>query len=116
MLEMSTVTSTPTASVTLAGVNEKSSRATEAEVGERLRGVCREDQGDLVPTDVDIGMVIGLLGGEGNPVDEAHRLGEVGELEGLRDLLTFDRPRRMSVGQGLLLCWGEWGRHATSVV
>jgi len=49
-------------------------------------------RGDLVPADVDVGVVAGGLGCVGDLVDEAHRVGEVGAHEGLDDLIAAPLP------------------------
>src|SRR5829696_3150480 len=64
----------------------------EVAVGQPTLGVAGEGQGDLVPADVDVGVVAGGLGCVGDLVDEAHRVGEVGAHEGLDDLIAAPLP------------------------
>src|SRR5918994_4187918 len=64
----------------------------EVAVGQPTLGVTGEGQGDLVPADVDIGVVAGRFGRCGDLGDEDHRLGEVLAHEGLDDLIAAPLP------------------------
>src|SRR5215211_227118 len=48
----------------------------EVAVGQPTLGVAGEGQGDLVPADVDVGVVAGRLGCVGDLGDEGDRVGE----------------------------------------
>ena len=58
-----------------------------------------EGKGDLVPANVNIGMVLGLFGQTGDGVDKFHGGGEILELEGARDDLVLAPPSRQG-GKG----------------
>ncbi len=49
--------------------------------GEGTLAVGGEHERYFVPADVDVGVMVGGLGLEPNPDHEAHRLGEIAELE-----------------------------------
>lgn len=57
-----------------------------------LMGGEREE--DLVPADVDVGMMSGTLGATGDGIDETHGLAEVGELKGADDGFSASFPLR----------------------
>src|SRR3954470_13011142 len=54
-------------------------------LGQAARDVCALRQGDRVPLDRDVRVVVRLLGDLRDPVDERHRLLEVLELQGAHD-------------------------------
>src|SRR6266540_565521 len=64
----------------------------EVALGQPTLGVAGEDEGDLVPADVDVGVVAGRLGRAGDLVDERHRVGEVLAHERLHDLVAAPLP------------------------
>src|SRR5215217_2420799 len=76
----------------------------EVALGQATLVVAGQGQGDLVPADVDVGVVAGRLGRAGDLVDEGHRLGEVGACEGLDDLVAAPLP----AGQ-VLQAFGDGG-------
>ena len=84
-----------------AGSGEPVELACEVEVFGRQSGfgVGREHNGHLVPTDVDIRVVIGNLRGERNPDDEPDRLREVLEYERTGDRIALAFPRRVFAGE-----------------
>src|SRR4029453_17287469 len=64
----------------------------EVAVGQPTLGVAGEGQGDLVPADVDVGVVAGRLGRVGDLGDERDRVSEVLAHEGLEDLVAAPLP------------------------
>src|SRR5579862_7803211 len=83
-------------------------REVEIEVGQAVGGVRGESDADALPADVDVGMVIGLLGEEAHSHDERDRAGKVAAVELLDDLVAlarpagqrFERRRDLGVGEG----------------
>ena len=59
-----------------------------------------QPQGDPIPAYVYVGVVIGGLGGEGHPVDEAHGLGEIGEGDGALQGVAGSRPGGVAGEEG----------------
>ncbi len=60
--------------------------------GEPARVVGREGEGDFVPADVDVGVVIRVFGEVGDFVDELDGGREALELEGLRNGFAVESP------------------------
>src|SRR5262249_17137481 len=67
-------------------------REPEVVLGQATGGVRAQRQGDPVPADRDVGVVVLRLRDLGDPVTESHRLLEVPELHGLDDLVAGDLP------------------------
>jgi hypothetical protein len=74
---------------------------------ECLLGVRGEHDRDLVPADVDVGVVVGNLGGKTNAGHESHRLIEIGERERARDRLARPFPMGVFDGEDTDLVRGE---------
>ncbi len=68
--------------------------------GERTFGMGAEGQGHLVPTDVDVGVVVGHLGGEGDLNHKPDRSAETVELEGAAQFFAGDVPTRVRFQEG----------------
>src|SRR4051794_1088428 len=64
----------------------------EVVLREPALGVGGDRDRDLVPRDLEVRVVVHLLGDWGQPVDEVHRALEVVELEHLPDLVALARP------------------------
>src|SRR5450755_1861775 len=71
----------------------------EIEHRQAARVVRGEDQAHLVPADVDVGMVVGGLGGGADLVDEGQRRGEVAQRHGGGELVVLALPGDPLFGQ-----------------
>ena len=73
----------------------------EVLLGDPTLGMRAQDQEDLVPADVDVGVMVGLLGSQADPGDETHGFVEVLELELRLDRLPVPLPNRVLFQEGL---------------
>src|ERR1700732_1399314 len=82
----------------------------EIEHRQAARVVGGEDEAHLVPADVDVGMVVGGLGGGADLVDEGQRPGEVAQRHGGGELVVLALPGNPLLGQrGIDLGGSEHG-------
>src|SRR4051812_5810527 len=72
-------------------------RKLEVVLGQAALGVRRQSQVDLVPRDRDVRVVVHLLRGRRDAVQEVDRSGEVAELELPRDRVALTLPFRQVV-------------------
>src|SRR5580692_616177 len=71
----------------------------EIEHRQAARVMRREHETHLVPADVDVGMVVGGLGGGADLVDEGQRPGEVAQRHGGGELVVLAHPVNALLGQ-----------------
>jgi len=78
----------------------QSRRQREIRRREAALAVRGQPQGDLVPANIDVGMVVGLLGDLGHTVHEFDGLDEISEGEGADDFRAFEPPIRQALESG----------------
>ena len=83
-------------------------RQLEVFLRQRSLAVGGEDEGHLVPADVDIGVVVGGLGHESHPYHESHRLCEIGEDKGPANHFVFQLPSDVFFKKGSSVGFGEF--------
>ena len=69
-------------------------RQAEVEIGQATLAVGGKDQADLVIANIDVGMMLLVLGHFGDAVDEIDRFGELVEFESPLDMLLLELPLR----------------------